>query len=599
MIQELAALNIFLPSNITLEEAVHSSEYETNPDFSLTCQGLCYAKQLFSDHTNAALSLLLPEGKTAPFHQWFLSQCLEMKLPNLLIVYCNHYKLVPHLQAEYTRNPEKISKQPEPEWFLLYLQLYGRANLFEASFSNAKLLNTLDTGKDLLFQFSSPLTSIGTIMLCRSTFPDEIGIWPKFHDLPNRHQTFFRGYPVLHSLLFSNFQMPVSTSLRSQLLEMAQTAFGFDQLHGPSPDEGLHDTPDIHLFLANHRPFAAFRLFQQNALDAFVGPKRILSEYFHQKLVVPQNSSEAPSAKWISRYTLICGLAHLLDPAILASCSVFMELFFGDSKSFRVDIEAASRIYNHRISQEIHKSRFHLQDVVTLFLGLFQSFERESDDPSLNSTSLDLLSDSNLENTKSCLLALEEATKNSESSLTSKWLLVTLFCSVHDLLLSSGHLCELAESGDWETFLYEVELEQFPPEQILHISDYFSDFSVKSHLKAMLTVAALDQNPDFVVPPENCIDLFDSSHSERLSQNLLKMAKEHEEPEAALLSAHLEKNSKLEILQIYLEILAKRAGIFCENNSSLSFLIVDIAKQNSCILLSAFSILDPANILFL
>jgi hypothetical protein len=63
----------------------------------------------------------------------------------------------------------------------------------------------------------------------------------------------------------------------------------------------------------------------------------------------------------------------------------------------------------------------------------------------------------------------------------SKWLLVTQFCAAHDLPLSSGHLCELAEQNEWITFLYEAETQQFPPQQILHIvENYFTDHSLQA-----------------------------------------------------------------------------------------------------------------------
>lgn len=62
------------------------------------------------------------------------------------------------------------------------------------------------------------------------------------------------------------------------------------------------------------------------------------------------------------------------------------------------------------------------------------------------------------------------------ASEASKWLLVTQYCTVHGIQLSSGHLCELAEQNDWASFLYEAEVQRFPPQQILGIvNNYFTD----------------------------------------------------------------------------------------------------------------------------
>ena len=64
--------------------------------------------------------------------------------------------------------------------------------------------------------------------------------------------------------------------------------------------------------------------------------------------------------------------------------------------------------------------------------------------------------------------------------------MVSSFCNAHNLPLSSGHLCELAEKNEWNTFLYEAETQFFPPEQVMHLTNYFTDVSLRGHLQVVL-----------------------------------------------------------------------------------------------------------------
>lgn len=126
---------------------------------------------------------------------------------------------------------------------------------------------------------------------------------------------------------------------------------------------------------------------------------------------------------------------------VTTACVTFLELCGLDSQEIRVDVEAAKRIYRFKL-----KEKQYILDV-SISLKSVRKIPPQDEDPKLLREIIELFLsfENDEEKIQNALIMLENATKTyTATNGVSKWLLVTQFCAVHHLPLSSGHLRELA-----------------------------------------------------------------------------------------------------------------------------------------------------------
>jgi len=236
----------------------------------------------------------------------------------------------------------------------------------------------------------------------------------------------------------------------------------------------------------------------------------------------------------------IC-LNNLLNYNIFSAASTFLLLINpandNDNKNIIVQIEAANRIINYEINQLVNsnpgmdinlslakvkqknyeffkdkankyfdldltyyedsKNSSNLKQIINVYKKLVSEF-REFNQP--NNTN-------NQNNIFPILKKLEDATWESnqdfllttpkEINLESPWLLVSLFCKVHNYEMSLTLLHELGRSNSWILFLYKAQDQECPPTTVLQILEgYFSDQTLKKHLKITIQELINSQNED-------------------------------------------------------------------------------------------------------
>eukprot|EP01114_Cavostelium_apophysatum_P016147 TRINITY_DN4541_c0_g1_i2.p1 TRINITY_DN4541_c0_g1~~TRINITY_DN4541_c0_g1_i2.p1 ORF type:complete len:2374 (-),score=676.40 TRINITY_DN4541_c0_g1_i2:45-7166(-) len=527
LLNELARKGIFL-------------ETPEEPFFQAVLRRLCKIGLLFYDGANGPLlEELLPKSKLSSFHQYFVHYCIEKSLPSLLQVYLEFYELDSSLDLIMKQFSPKLE---EKLWAKLLLQLRTRNDLFEASLCNAQIVLKQYTRATVNSMMKSGhyYMALATISASSYSFDDAMGVSPNHPAFVERSllQKFVKSFPTLEAALFANDVSPSPNSakrlskkrLRSRdiathqgdvtLMELLQltSPFKLDKVFGsldPPPrthesfaepfyylehgDQYL-DAIDVYYLLSTGRPFEAYELTARDPHAALKGSGKVIANGFVVDIAamspygpngrLKSQSNENKSAtlalsesetEYLKYYVRIAGLLNLTNAIITTSCVCYLELCGISTQEIRIDIEAAQRMLSYRTkvdnnkanrSPAVHRDPKHAnnEDQLKGIVNMFISF-------------------SSPDQLYSALLLLEESTKNfvSPNPEVSKWLLVTQFCSVHSLPLSSGHLCELAEKNEWVTFLYEAETQKFPPEQVQHIiENHFSDPALRDQLSVFI-----------------------------------------------------------------------------------------------------------------
>lgn len=464
------------------------------------------------------------------------------------------------------------------------------------------------------------------------------------------------SYPTLHSAVFQlenqeNLSVPIVTARSDQdilshngdislvqLLEESPSPFHLEELFTQLIEYDFEkgniaeierksvflsafvDYFDLHYFLSNGKCMEAFHLILYQKELTFKNCHFIRYEDFSIDVLSlyeggpswMQINSEIVSTTSIELrqhelnfliwYVRCCGIIHLLEQKVISACIGFLDLCGIDSQLVRVDIEAAKRIYFFQVSNKKSKTKIEkernqtLKEIVNLFLSL---------KPNSNSI-------------QTALSELEEATRSYVStSSVSKWLLVTLFCSVHNLELSSGHLCELAEKNDWITFLYEAETQKFPTKQILQIVDYFSDPAIRYHLTVVVQILneqySENDSLQYIDPSQNIFTvLLSAQKSKDPAKTLVFLSVESNRPFLSVIATAFPSNSitLVDCIAAFLcaafpsELTSFRARFSYSVEwktfllSELSQLIIAVCENKHLVLLlRCFYIFDPQNII--
>lgn len=266
--------------------------------------------------------------------------------------------------------------------------------------------------------------------------------------------------------------------------------------------EQFHDKLEEGYFLAQGRSMMAFHVLMTRCSQRQKGELRL-------PLLLPEEDS-----KHLHRVAKDVALHNLLNEGVVSSTVCFLELCNLETEMLRVDVQAATRIYEHQVRQvressaeDTDRPRAAAASVIELFMSFPDTEIMRSRDEMPNRAAETAINSQHL---LTALRLLEESTwaldphpsaptVSSMQSLAmdSPWHLVALFCRVHCLPRSLTLLHELARNGDWVMFLHESDLQQCPADTVLDVVDgYFTDVPLQSHLKILAYSIAAQERCD-------------------------------------------------------------------------------------------------------
>ncbi|XP_042024596.1 uncharacterized protein LOC121771783 isoform X2 [Salvia splendens] len=218
-------------------------------------------------------------------------------------------------------------------------------------------------------------------------------------------------------------------------------------------------------------------------------------------------------------------IQHFDDSALVASCAFLLELCGLSASTLRMDIAALKRISsfyksaeNNQHMQLSPRSPAFLQPPVEV--DVTESIARALADDYLHKYSSSIMQKGDRNNSvlnqpsRALLLVLQHLEKaslplpsnsmtcgswlssgngdgaelRSQQKATSQhWQLVTAFCQMHNIPLSTKYLAVLARDNDWVGFLSEVQIGKYTFETVMQLaSKEFSDPCLKSHITTVL-----------------------------------------------------------------------------------------------------------------
>ncbi|KAJ8769555.1 hypothetical protein K2173_005158 [Erythroxylum novogranatense] len=325
-------------------------------------------------------------------------------------------------------------------------------------------------------------------------------------------------------------------------------------------------------------------------------------------------------------------VTHFEDSVLVASCAFLLELCGLSASMLRVDVAALRRISsfyklkekNDKFSQFSPKgSTFHLMshegDMVE---SLAQSLADEylhADRPNDAKLKRSVNSLTSKQSSRALMLILQNLEKASlpvmmEGNTCGSWLLtgcddgtelraqqkvasqywslVTIYCQMHQLPLSTKYLALLARDNDWVGFLSEAQIGGYPFDSLVQIaSREFSDPRLRVHILTVLKSmhskkkAGSTTNSDMaekrsetscvdaniMIPAELFKILADCEKLKYPGEALLKKAKEMSWAILAVIASCFPDVSPLSCLSVWLEITAAR--------ETSSIKVNDIASQ--------------------
>ncbi|KAE8706827.1 ubiquitin carboxyl-terminal hydrolase 27-like [Hibiscus syriacus] len=319
-------------------------------------------------------------------------------------------------------------------------------------------------------------------------------------------------------------------------------------------------------------------------------------------------------------------ITHFEDNVLVASCSFLLELCGISASMLQVDVASLRRIsFFHKSIQNKENSRqlpskgsaFH---AATHDDSIMESLARALADECMhggNSTQRgSLISVSSKQHSRVLMLVLQHLEKaslpqlvegrtcgswlltgngdgtelRSQQKAASKyWSLVTLFCQIHQLPLSTKYLAVLARDNDWVGFLCEAQIGGYSFDTVFQVaSKDFSDPRLKIHILTVLksmqskkmasSQTYLDKKSENPFPEENVyipIEFFrvlaDCEKQKNPGEALLLKAKDFSWSILSMIASCFPDVSPLACLTVWLEITAAR--------ETKSIKVNDIASQ--------------------
>ncbi|KAL4378943.1 hypothetical protein GQ457_02G009710 [Hibiscus cannabinus] len=319
-------------------------------------------------------------------------------------------------------------------------------------------------------------------------------------------------------------------------------------------------------------------------------------------------------------------ITHFEDNVLVSSCVFLLELCGLSASMLRLDVASLRRIsffyksiQNKEISKQLSSkgSAFHaathddsiMESLARALSGEFMHGDNSKQRGSLNSVSskqpsralmlvlqhLEKASLPQLVEGKTCgywlLTGDGDGTelRSQQKAASQHWSLVTLFCQIHQLPLSTKYIAVLARDNDWVGFLCEAQIGGYSFDAVFQVaSKEFSDPRLKIHILTVLksmqskkmasSQSYLDRKSESPSPEENVyipVELFrvlaDCEKQKNPGEALLLKAKDFSWSILAMIASCFPDVSPLSCLTVWLEITAAR--------ETKSIKVNDIATQ--------------------
>ncbi|KAI5588074.1 hypothetical protein BDE02_05G071700 [Populus trichocarpa] len=347
-----------------------------------------------------------------------------------------------------------------------------------------------------------------------------------------------------------------------------------------------------------------------------------------QALLAPLTQSEEAGLSLV----IPLAIAHFVDSVLVSSCAFLLELCGLSASMLHVDVSALRRISSFYKSSENNEKYSQISPKGSAFQAVshggnvVESLARSLADEYLHK---DRVTNSKLKGTsnsfagkqssRALMLVLQHLEKASlplmmdgktcgswlltgigdgtelrekQKVASQYWNLVTLFCQMHQLPLSTKYLTVLARDNDWVGFLSEAQIGGYPFDSVVQVATKeFSDPRLKIHILTVLKGMQSRKKSgspaytytgesgsethcfqeDMLIPAELFRILADCEKQKNPGESLLKKAKEMSWSILAMIASCFPDASPLSCLTVWLEITAAR--------ETSSIKVNDIASQ--------------------
>ncbi|CAN8328713.1 unnamed protein product [Cochlearia groenlandica] len=346
----------------------------------------------------------------------------------------------------------------------------------------------------------------------------------------------FSGYPTGEYLLHRGVEFCINADDPTEI-----SAMSWEAIIQKHIEEELHNTKTegtelgLEHFLHRGRPLAAFNAFLEYRTEKLKLEDQSGSSIHGQRnmqsdvpmLLVPLIQTE----KSLLSSVIPLAITHFGDSVMVASCAFLLELCGLSASMLRIDVASLRRISSfYKLSNNADMTQkkspkasiFHAVSSEGDLMGsLARALANEYAYPDISSVSKQKHNPDSISGSQPCLPLmlvlhhLEQASlpeigedrktsgfwlltgdgdgselRSQQTSDSLHWSLVTLFCQMHKIPLSTKYLATLARDNDWVGFLSEAQLGGYPFDTVLSVaSKDFGDQRLKAHVLTVLRYA--------------------------------------------------------------------------------------------------------------
>lgn len=433
----------------------------------------------------------------------------------------------------------------------------------------------------------------------------------------------FSGYPTGEYLLHRGVEFFINVDDPTEI-----SAISWEAIIQKHIEEELHHTKTegtelgLEHFLHRGRPLAAFNAFLEHRVEKLKLEDQSGSSIHGQRnmqsdvpmLLAPLTESDESLLSSV----IPLAITHFGDSVLVASCAFLLELCGLSASMLRIDVASLRRISSFYKSngnadmahqKSLKRSMFHSVSSEDDLMGSLaralaneyaypdiSSVPKQKQNPSISGSQPGLplmLVLHHLEQASLPEIGVGRKTsgywlltgdgdgselRSQQTSASLHWSLVTLFCQMHKIPLSTKYLAMLARDNDWVGFLSEAQLGGYPFDTVLNVaSKEFGDQRLKAHILTVLRYANSKKKAttSFSDDPSRGLSCSPSeggayvsaelfrvlAYSEKLKnpgEYLLSKAKEFSWSILALIASCFPDVSPLSCLTIWLEITAAR-----------------------------------------
>ncbi|XP_023634817.1 uncharacterized protein LOC17879534 [Capsella rubella] len=343
----------------------------------------------------------------------------------------------------------------------------------------------------------------------------------------------FSGYPTGEYLLNRGVEFFINVDDPTEI-----SAISWEAIIQKHIEEELHHSKTegtelgLEHFLHRGRPLAAFNAFLEQRVEKLkLGDQSGTSLHGQRNMQSDVPMLLAPltqSDESLLSSVIPLAITHFEDSVLVASCTFLLELCGLSASMLRIDVASLRRISsfykpndNVDMAQQksLEGSMFHAVSSEGDLMGsLARALANEYAYPDISSVSKQKHYPNSISGTQPglplmlVLHHLEQASLpevgadrktsgywlltgdgdgselRSQQTLASlHWSLVTLFCQMHKIPLSTKYLAMLARDNDWIGFLSEAQLGGYPFDTVLNVaSKEFGDQRLKAHILTVL-----------------------------------------------------------------------------------------------------------------